>query len=151
MTTAPPQDRSGEDAAWGEPHAQELHDDHARIIALVAALEAADAPAALAASVAELRPVLAAHFLEEESAGGFYEEVVRAHPRLSHTVDGLVEQHGTMAGVLEALDAALARAAAIIESALEDRDRLVDMIRRHERTESELLSAAWWTDLGEGD
>ena len=150
MSTEPSSQEPSEKQRWGDPAAKQIADEHGRIMALLEALEIAADPTVMRDASEALKPLLMRHFDEEQRPGGFYDEIERARPELCTRIDGLRNQHRDMLGVLEGLLRGIAELAAQFEHLEQDRDRFVGMLRRHENIESDLLSDAWWTDLGVG-
>lgn len=126
--------------------------EHQRIRDLLRAIEAsADLPELLR-RLAEARPVLAAHFLAEEAADGFYDWIRSLAPRQLGLVDCLQAEHRRFLAELDGLaERARACLAGPVAALLAEAQTLVGRVRAHEAREDELLLDALYTDLGHGE
>ncbi|MEZ4237485.1 MAG: hemerythrin domain-containing protein [Myxococcota bacterium] len=113
---------------------------HRDILALIGQAERAETAAEVRDLVGRLRPMLAAHFAQEEAPGGLIGEARTRAPQQGDTLDLLVEQHHAMAGVLDALSEHPDQVAQL--------RALCATVRQHERREAELLAAIAYDETG---
>ncbi len=137
--------------SWTDASADALAHAHARLLDLANNLADAGGPAIMRRTLEAMRPLLAAHFADEERPGGFYADVRRARPWLAPRIRSLAGQHVTMLGAVDGLLQELADAPTPFPPHQVARDELVALLKQHEYDESELVNEAWWRDLGEGD
>ncbi len=107
--------------------------------------------AALAETVGELATVLTSHIEETESAGGFFEELVReSDGRLSASVRRLRREHERSTELVDELRAAIdadADTTALRSAA----DELFAQLEAHRHRGSDLLWRAYAAEIGVGD
>lgn len=95
--------------------------------------------------VAEMKAAFGEHIAVTESAGGLFEEVVEAAPRLAHKVAKLRDEHVTISADLDAL--ATAPVAELREAAVQVMGRVV----RHRSEGSDLIYDAYFVDIDAAD
>ena len=126
-----------------------------RLQALRATLAAAapitaERVASLRVGLLELREHLRAHF-EQEEHGGFMEESIARIPRLAVAAAGIVRQHPTLLGELDALVERLAQgdvSAATWARAGGDFEEFAAALAEHERQETAVVQEGFNEDLG---
>ena len=94
--------------ATGATHAAEqvqaaLAEDHGRLEGLLARVRSSNDPAALAASLDELRSMLTEHFAHEEHAKGFYGLLGARSPRYRRELEEMVREHRTLLASVQGL------------------------------------------------
>jgi uncharacterized protein (UPF0262 family) len=102
--------------------------------------------------LAEARPTLVAHFLNEEAAEGFYDRVRSTVPSRIERVDRLEREHQAFLNDLDAL-AARSRAclAGPVAEILSDARSLAQRLLKHEAAEDEVVADALYGEVGQGD
>jgi hypothetical protein len=101
--------------------------------------------------LAELMPLMRAHFEEEEEPGGLYEELRADSPHRDGVITTLQSEHGRILHDAELLGQELE---ALQDSIARFQARKIAMIRalrRHERTENRLMFEGVNLDIGVGD
>lgn len=126
-----------------------IDDEHRRLGELLRSLSQQREPSRLAAGLAELRELLAAHFAGEEGEEGIHAVVAEGASHRLPNLQKLFEEHRELLARAEALEveaAALAAgpAARLHEGVL----ALAESLRRHEAVEEELFSEAFYRDIG---
>jgi hypothetical protein len=131
---------------------QRIHDEHRQLKALLETVSSARDLTTLVPLLVELRPLLGSHFAHEEAADGLREAVTGPHPRLDERVDAILAEHRTF---LDDLGDILERSREVqnvtIPNLLLDVADLTRRLHDHEIRETELLTDAMYTDLGDKD
>jgi len=137
------------DSKAPHPGADQIAIDHHNLRTTFGQLQDAPDGALVIATLRRLREELVEHFKVEEGDNGLADAIGEAAPNALNTLDRLFEEH---AEFLTTIDRLIAQAPAALDqpdSAL--RGEIKDLCRaleEHEATETELLSAAVFTDLG---
>ncbi len=153
MTTSDERERhAGNDT--GRP-AQRIEEDHRTIrdqLDIVAA--AATGPDLLAALLA-LPRTLREHFEHEEHEEGLYEDLQRRQPSVTPKLETLRHEHKVILDDIDALVERLKEHVGteqtgneIAEPIVRGVTRSLERLRNHERAESRLISAIYYTDEG---
>jgi len=140
-------------AAGGEPRRirQSIEDSHREILALVAGLQVAGAPAEVGDCASRLAEMLVGHFRDEEQPGGFFDQISARLPIAEPRLAGLRQQHRELLGLCCDLRDRAAAGVAPLAELLEQRDRLAQLLHKHESAETRLMTRAWYTDLGSSE
>ena len=143
-------DAASSDRVGGSP--KQIHDDHENIKGILERVTSASDVKGLVPILQELRKVLAAHFLHEEEPGGLRDAVCASQPHLDPRVDAILGEHREF---LDDVDSLVERAREVVEvtvpNLLLDVADMTRRLRDHEIRETELLTEAKYTDLGELD
>jgi hypothetical protein len=101
----------------------------------------------------EVRHALEAHILSAEAAGGLFDELNLATPRVAERVDSLRREHGELMERLSRLERGLEPSPqpADFSSLRREADALLTALRRHHALEVDLIFECFWTDIGVGD
>ena len=112
----------------------------------------AELPARLSEGFAQLRSFLVTHFRSEEQ-GTLFSEIPLKFPWLAAQVEGLVAEHAAITADLaivldrtEQIDGTDASAMHALKAQIK---MVFAKILRHEAEENELITQAYWKDLGE--
>jgi hemerythrin len=101
----------------------------------------------------ELKEHVQRHFAHEE-AGGYFADVIAEAPRLTATVDALLQQHSEFVQILDGMRESLRRGSNSNESwdgTASQFDEFVRQFLKHERAEVRLVQEAFCRDIGTGE
>jgi len=107
--------------------------------------------AAVTHRVVALRDAFEEHVGVTERAGGLFDEILRAAPRLSHEVESLRAEHGLIrTSIAEILEHLMCppEAAPAVQRAREIVLALLVRISRHRQLGADLVWEAYWVDIG---
>jgi len=117
-------------------------------------LEERRSPEKFASALAEFADHVQAHFVHEEEAEGFFDNVIDQAPRLKTRADALIEEHAVMSRELARLQRHAKEGVVSDEwwSQLnEEFESFWQLFCRHERAENDLVQEAFHDDLGSAD
>jgi hypothetical protein len=121
----------------------DLAREHAALGALLATVrERSAAPPDAAHLLSELHKALAKHFAHETYAGGFYDAVRGADPRLEPEIDALGEEHTRLLATTQALRERAERGEVDVGPFAAEIDALAGALGAHERRERALVDRA---------
>ena len=137
----------------------EILSDHRNLQQILTALttelegpRGADRPGRFAVGLEELRSFLATHFRSEEQ-GTLFSEIPLKFPWLAGQLEGLVAEHGAITEDLGTVLDKAAQTDGTDSGAMHALTAQIKMvfakILRHEAEENELITQAYWKDLGE--
>jgi hypothetical protein len=131
-----------------DPIRAQIERSHQRILAVVGELTVAREPGAIAAIAGTLAEMLVEHFAEEEEPGGLFDEIMARHPVSEPRLAGLRQQHRELLGRVTWLreNAGCGRESVVLVGA--ERGELIELLRRHEKSENRLIVDAWYDDVG---
>ena len=101
----------------------------------------------------ELKEHVQRHFAHEE-AGGYFADVIAEAPRLTATVDALLQQHSQFVQILDGMRESLRRGGNSNEwwdGMANQFDEFVRQFLKHERAEVRLVQEAFCRDIGTGE
>ncbi|MCC6672660.1 MAG: hemerythrin domain-containing protein [Planctomycetes bacterium] len=124
--------------------------EHRRIEELAQVLGRSKDLNALAATLAELQPLLESHFQREESLGGAHEGIETRSPEFIAAVRAMQADHKTLLQDVRDLRAAVEKGVAAKQAHAEAR-RILASLKDHEERETQVFLDSVWTDLGRGD
>jgi len=128
---------------------QQIAEEHRALSELVGRLEHTTDPKVLLPLLTELRRLLGVHFAREEADDGLYEMVGGVAPHLLSAVQRLFAEHREMAASLDDLLASTRELCdGPLASVLAAVGDLAGRLHRHEAKENELVSGAFYDDLG---
>ena len=126
-------------------------DTHKKVMGMIADLAATTEASAIEAGARALRAVLIDHFREEEAPGGLFGEMEAMRPGFRRRITSLRAQHRQALGLVEWVAEKAADKSCELAFLHNERDDLVQLLRRHESVESRLMTDAFYIDLGCGD
>jgi hypothetical protein len=130
---------------------REIEQEHRMLGEILGKLVASDEITRLRPLLGDLRGLLVSHFAREEAEDGFYRMVEESGPHLLPKVQSILDEHETFLTDVDRLinevDATLAGPVARIRRGIRT---LAGGLETHEAQESELLSDAFYTELGGG-
>lgn len=114
-------------------------------------LQAITDPHLLIPALAALRPQLADHFEAEEAEDGLHGVIGDSAPHLLSSLDRIYDEHRRFLDSVDRLTAAAQQCCeGPVAEILAGIRELCDGLHEHEALESELLTDAVYTDIGEG-
>lgn len=137
-------------ARQSETH-REIEEEHRILGEILGEIVAIEEITRLRPLLDDLRVLLVSHFAREEADDGFYRVVEEFGPHLLPRVQHVLDEHRTFMTDVERLitdiDACLDGPVAEIRKGVET---LAAGLREHEERETDLLSEAFYTELGGG-
>ena len=126
--------------AFDTSHRGAQEEQHGRIAGVIAGLHQAHDVSMCRALLEELVGLLDDHFQAEEHSDGFYDSVLRERPEHGGLVRGLHREHKDLLDLARSLATEAQGLAAAKQRFHTRKALLVAALRRHEETESGLLS-----------
>lgn len=128
---------------------QQIADEHRALGELLGRLVHTTDPNALVPQLTELRRLLGVHFAREEADDGLYEIVGEVAPHLLSGVQRLFDEHRELAASVDELLATTRElCGGPLAEILAAVGGLAGRLHRHEAKENELVSGAFYDDLG---
>jgi hypothetical protein len=131
---------------------QQIHQEHESIKGILQKISSTTDIKVLVPQLRELRNVLADHFRHEEAPGGLRDAVLGSQPHLDNRIDEILGEHRVF---LDDIDDLLARSQEVLDVTLPnlllDVTDLTRRLHDHEIRETEILTDAKYTDLGDMD
>jgi len=133
-------------------NAKRIAEEHKILGETLKRLEATTDPRLLLECLEDFRGQLERHFANEEGHDGLEEVVGKPAPHLLGSVEEIFDEHRQF---LTSIDDLIARTKVLVADPmtgiLRDVEALAGRLREHEERETELVSDAIYTDLGQGD
>ncbi len=141
-----------------EHHWDELVEEHAQVRDILQQIHNTLAlrqsgPQNVTEQLGELKEHVQRHFAHEEE-GGYFADVIAEAPRLTATVDALLQQHSQFVQILDGMRESLRRGGNSNEwwdGMANQFDEFVRQFLKHERAEVRLVQEAFCRDIGTGE
>jgi hypothetical protein len=137
----------------GEDHpVGPIEDEHRQLRGRLETLTDGADRAGILSNLQELPKKLAAHFGDEETVGGLYDDLAQRSPGVIDKLDALRAEHRSILDEFEEVSRAVqndpAAGGSLSEATMGSVARCVGRLRQHERAESTMIADVYYEDEG---